>query len=472
MKKRILSMLLVIVMVVGMLPSTVFAATGDNLCEHHVEHTAECGYVDGVSDCAYHCDVCLGHDHGEEVTEEVTEPAVECTCDSDDPDWHAPFCALYELPEDPECFCTELCDPDQPNEWCDVCYFDADACAGSDEEQGVGYATTPVYIASLGIAQDADKADAINELSGHTIIDYDLNKGCGSSSDYIYMGYKTTTDPSEAITGIFIRTGENPPASATFDGVTAYLVGGSYESNTGVDNVVDLNEDAGGAYIYVYVTRDTSRAPVTEITFSGSNSKSGYTTPNVDLNQGVGGSDDIYLHYKQYSATAYINYYYLGENFEVVHEQVSGTLKHHLEQMINTPSGVSNVIYDGKTAASIGWREDASVSNQGSSLTTPSVTLETSGKNYYAAYRLSFGSTTSLTFDANGGSGAPNKLVRTNDTRYVTAGKSAFIIEKMSFTIPSTAPTHADKCKFLGWSTNKNAATAAYKSGELIQPFS
>ena len=49
MKKIILSMLLAIFMVVGLLPTAVFAAEGDNLCDHHTEHTADCGYVRDIT---------------------------------------------------------------------------------------------------------------------------------------------------------------------------------------------------------------------------------------------------------------------------------------------------------------------------------------------------------------------------------------------------------------------------------------
>jgi|GEM_PF-7028447 len=526
--------LLTMAMVLGMIPDlglTALASESDNLCLHHTEHTADCGYAEAAEarpcththdescgftegaevvpcaceatdengaivhtegcgyvaaipaadcthehddtcgyaeavmahECHYICTECLADavTEGEDTTEPSAEieDAAECTCDSDDPDWHAPFCALYEMPEEPECFCTELCDPELPNEWCDVCYFDADACAGSDEIEAVGYATTPTYIASLGIAQDAHEGDAKGELSGHTVIDYDLNKGCGSSSDYIYMGYKTTTDPGNAITGIFIRTGENPPASATFDGVTAYLVGGSYEANTAVDNVVDLNEDAGGAYIYVYVTRDTSRAPVTEITFSSSGSKSGYTTPNVDLNQGVGGSDDIYLHYKQFSATVNATYHYLTSTGSRTSSSQSGTVKHHEEKMTKVPSVSSTITYNGKSYAFKGWREDNTAA--AASTTSPSVTYMTTPKTYRAVYSR----TLTLRYDANGGTGAPTAQTA---TQYLNAGSSSVSEQSNSFTLSKTAPTHAGKCRFLGWSKNSDAASASYTAGSSI----
>ena len=76
MKKRILSMLLIILMIVGLFPTAAFAAETDGLCEHHTEHTATCGYVEDMSDCLYHCDECLGHTHDHEAQ---VEPAEEET---------------------------------------------------------------------------------------------------------------------------------------------------------------------------------------------------------------------------------------------------------------------------------------------------------------------------------------------------------------------------------------------------------
>ena len=66
MTKRIISMLLAIFMVVGLLPNTAFAAEGDNLCDHHTEHTADCGYAPAVegSPCTHEC--------GEECAEACT----------------------------------------------------------------------------------------------------------------------------------------------------------------------------------------------------------------------------------------------------------------------------------------------------------------------------------------------------------------------------------------------------------------
>ena len=75
-------------------------------------------------------------------------------------------------------------------------------------------ATVPNYISSIGISQDGSSGstgvnDCKRELDGHTIIDVDLNDEAGG--DYVYMGYKTTTDPAQAITGILFRVGKNRP---------------------------------------------------------------------------------------------------------------------------------------------------------------------------------------------------------------------------------------------------------------------
>ena len=167
----------------------------------------------------------------------------------------------------------------------------------SDNSETANRAETPTYISKIAVAY-GDKASTPKDIlknKGFTIIDKDLNAGCGSLTHYIYMGYKTTTNPADAITGIYIREGNDPPNSATFDGVTAYLLGGSTEDNPAENKPVDLNIDAGGATLHVYVSRNTNLAAITDIKFSNTNSMSGYVTQNVDLNKGASG-EYIYLH--------------------------------------------------------------------------------------------------------------------------------------------------------------------------------
>ena len=90
---------------------------------------------------------------------------------------------------------------------------------------------TPNYITDIGIAYATRKSNAQNLVTnnGFTLIDRDLNEDAGGK--YIYMGYKTSTDPSRAITGMLFRSGKNPPSTVSYGGATFYLVGGSYEGN-------------------------------------------------------------------------------------------------------------------------------------------------------------------------------------------------------------------------------------------------
>ena len=170
--RKSVSWLLTLAMIFSMLPGFTFTVlAAEHLCAHHTEHTADCGYEAGVSDCTYHCDICLGHDHGEPA------PAAVCTCETDDPDWHAPFCDAYVAPEDPQCYCVEVCG-DFVNDYCDVCYFDAAACAASGEEEAALFAATPTYISKIAVAY-GEKASTPKDIltnNDFTVIDYDLNR--------------------------------------------------------------------------------------------------------------------------------------------------------------------------------------------------------------------------------------------------------------------------------------------------------
>ncbi len=330
----------------------------------------------------------------------------------------------------------------------------------SDNSETANRAETPTYISKIAVAYGAKESTPKDILknNGFTIIDKDLNDGCGASSHYIYMGYKTTTNPADAITGIFFRTGENPPNSATFDGVTAYLLGGSDETNPGENTYVDLNAKAGGQYIYTYVTRNTSRAAVINgMYFDGSSSASGYVTPNVNLNSGTNGGA-IYLHYKQFSGKASATFHYLNSSGSRTSSTTSVSVKHHQQAVNNTPSAPTSVTYDGRTWTLLGWREDNTATTAGS---TPSYTYMDS-----KVYRAVYSANVSLTYNANGGSGVPSTQ---NATQYINAGSSSIAKSNASITIPATIPTHdATKCNFAGWNTSSSATTAQYQPGNNI----
>ena len=140
------------------------------------------------------------------------------------------------------------------------------------------------------------------QQEGWTDIDYDLNKGCGSSSYYIHLLYKKQSSSGNTgvpITDFCIRTGANPPDNLTHEGRTYYLVP-CQGSSSFVNSHGDLNHGASGEYIFLYYTKDalSNNTGVTAITFnttqSGAVGSNGGST-GYDLNSGAGGAY-IYMH--------------------------------------------------------------------------------------------------------------------------------------------------------------------------------
>ena len=144
---------------------------------------------------------------------------------------------------------------------------------------------------------------------GWILVDYDLNKGCGTGSDYIFLlytkGSNQINDAGYFVTDFYIRTSSSSstPDEITHNGRTYYLVeyvgGSDFESSKG-----DLNCHAGGSYIHLYAATDNNEnyrsTAIKSISFnstsSGAVGENGGSTP-CDLNKGCGeGSDYIYMH--------------------------------------------------------------------------------------------------------------------------------------------------------------------------------
>jgi len=91
---------------------------------------------------------------------------------------------------------------------------------------------TDVYV----IGSDyASTIDDLYEKSfkpyGWKRINYDLNKGCGYSSHYIYLLYKTGTDAAEAITDLYLWVGDNNTSEKTFTFEGRSYTRSSYNGN-------------------------------------------------------------------------------------------------------------------------------------------------------------------------------------------------------------------------------------------------
>ena len=141
MKKRILSMVLAIVMLAGMLPAPAFAAEGDNLCDHHTEHTADCGYAPAVegSPCNHTHDDTCGY------IEAVEGVPCACVAAEDGTLTHAEGCGYVEAVEGSPCghVHDEVCGYAEATEE-QPCTYECADCAAASQEPSEEPSDTPV----------------------------------------------------------------------------------------------------------------------------------------------------------------------------------------------------------------------------------------------------------------------------------------------------------------------------------------
>ncbi len=140
---------------------------------------------------------------------------------------------------------------------------------------------------------------------GWTVVNKDLNAGCGSSSDYIYLLYRKGKDSLQNvnnkpfITDFLISDANGTAPDSIVYGRTYYLVpcdgGTKFKNSKG-----DLNCNAGGKTIHLYYARENyyDFRTVKDITFN--NTQSGgvgtnSTNTGYDLNAGASG-EYIYMH--------------------------------------------------------------------------------------------------------------------------------------------------------------------------------
>ncbi len=154
-----------------------------------------------------------------------------------------------------------------------------------------------------GTQTETDSLKATYTAQGWTVIDQDLNAGCGSSSDYIYLLYKegSTASPNHTfVTSFRISDASGTaPDTRNYDGHRYKLVpydgGDHFKQKKG-----DLNSNAGGDDIHLYYTTEImeNMKAVSQITFNATQSGAVTTfgdTGGYDLNDGADG-DYIYMH--------------------------------------------------------------------------------------------------------------------------------------------------------------------------------
>ena len=172
----------------------------------------------------------------------------------------------------------------------------------------------PEYITDVILVggTESEVNEAKSAHSDYTFISQDLNAGCGSGSDYIYLGYKKGSRANVNggyITDIIVVTegsNDKPTGNITFSGRTynkAAIYGGDYFVNTVKG---DLNSRAGGWGLWLYYTKaNIGKQAVSSISFSSTQSGSvncykywneELAQEGINMNRGCGKGDNIYMH--------------------------------------------------------------------------------------------------------------------------------------------------------------------------------
>ncbi len=108
-----------------------------------------------------------------------------------------------------------------------------------------------------------EKADyCLSKMANDSGADADMNKGCGSDSDYVALGFSRTTDRTKAVTGII---GLHCTSSSHPQELTVYLQDNTPITYHQEDNNCNCTSGTG-QYNYIYFTTDPKAGPpITDI---------------------------------------------------------------------------------------------------------------------------------------------------------------------------------------------------------------
>ena len=221
-----------------------------------------------------------------------------------------------------------------------------------------------LYYKNSGSSNDAVTSWLNN--NGWTDWSGNFNAGDGHKSCYVHSGYKTTTNPAQAITGILVATGH--PDSVSYGGATYYRVGGGFttQTPTGGDGSVDLNKGNGGDDLYLMATADRAAGPALTAITKSQNGNSGTAQSNLtnngysvvtnqsggaqDTNKGAGGD---YNYCGQKSSCTTVNSDRLRDAYKYAKDcyENGGSAYSGLSSALNTASGILSDLNDGYTTS-------------------------------------------------------------------------------------------------------------------------
>ena len=171
-----------------------------------------------------------------------------------------------------------------------------------------------------GSKDEVEELKTTYKAQGWTLVNNDLNAGCGSSSDFIYLLYKSEENTDGLnhgyITDFYISNTNEYNDEVTYQDRTYKLV--PYKgSEHFVDIKGDLNSHAGGDFIHLYYTTDTYKeSAVTSISFDYDQSNAVGNegdSEGFDLNNGSNkATKKVYMHFSTNNAKTvnYISYTY------------------------------------------------------------------------------------------------------------------------------------------------------------------
>lgn len=152
----------------------------------------------------------------------------------------------------------------------------------------------PTYIKDIKLVgkSDGNPCKDLLRKEGYEVIEYDLNKNTGG--DYIYLGYKTTTDYKEAIKDIVVLDGNKYMVDTVKINNRTYNIC-PYDGDSHFKGIKgDLNSNAGGADLHLFYTKEEDKYKMALRNIRVNNTKNGAVS-DMDLNKRAGG-DDIFLH--------------------------------------------------------------------------------------------------------------------------------------------------------------------------------
>ncbi len=319
-----------------------------------------------------------------------------------------------------------------------------------------------VYVVSKSQWSTTNLANKVKDAGYYYPNDEDLNDGAGGY--YIKFGFGMSTDPKVAYTKMAISSNETANIDSTTSWPAYYrfsLSGKTYNVTWEKSSTNDLNEDAGGAYLYFCNTHDTRVGkPLTFIyAVNGGDSSSANgnyarylnNSSVADLNQSAGGD---YIHLAQEDGAQ--SNRACHDNHKYVNTTGTTDVSDELEELQMTYNQYNDYYVSGRyTTASynaLGTALNNALNciNDYSDYYSSSYTAATMSSYQQAIIDAAENLAINVYYDATTNGGTTSK---TSDTMIVGIDDSG------AYQFITTNTASKDGWAYSGWSTDKNAIT-------------